>query len=272
MVAVCIFSSQVASCCGLHRYKSPVQTLEEMWRRMDAQGYAAAMKRNNRRTREAILHDIAQSDPTLRVTLEAVQHARHATSDETAAFFKNTVERMDTSRLSAEEKSALHEFVRETTYTTYGTQQEDNVFDALKGRYGLDALKDDDFHKATFGWVNNEHAWSIGGKIDGITSDGKVLIEIKNRVNRLFWYVPEYEYVQCQCYLHVLGLDEARLVECFRDEAGVMNTNMYTIKKNTAYFEGLVAKLQVFAEALVRVMSCPRAQDKLLQGRFPQMF
>ena len=61
----------------------------------------------------------------------------------------------------------------------------------------------------------------VVGKIDRIEErpDGsKVLVEIKNRTNRLFRKVPEYEMIQVQMYLQMLGLAHARLVEQYNNQ------------------------------------------------------
>ena len=62
--------------------------------------------------------------------------------------------------------------------------------------------------------------FDIVGKIDGIEEeDGtNILIEIKNRIKRLRKHVPEYEYVQVQTYLHMLGLNKAKLIEQYNTE------------------------------------------------------
>jgi len=61
----------------------------------------------------------------------------------------------------------------------------------------------------------------ICGKVDRIEKlpdDSKVLIEIKNRANRLFNFVPEYEFIQVQVYLQLLDLVHARVVEQYNDQ------------------------------------------------------
>jgi hypothetical protein len=61
----------------------------------------------------------------------------------------------------------------------------------------------------------------ITGKIDRIEErdDGsRILVEIKNRTNRLFRRVVEYEMIQVQVYLQMLGLLRARLVEQYNNQ------------------------------------------------------
>jgi hypothetical protein len=61
----------------------------------------------------------------------------------------------------------------------------------------------------------------VCGKIDRIEErpDGsRILVEIKNRTNRLFRRVVEYEFIQVQVYLQMLGLVHARLVEQYNNQ------------------------------------------------------
>jgi hypothetical protein len=58
----------------------------------------------------------------------------------------------------------------------------------------------------------------IGGKVDGIaTCQGEdILVEVKNRMKRLFAEAPIYEKVQTQALLEILGLERGELVQCLR--------------------------------------------------------
>ena len=61
----------------------------------------------------------------------------------------------------------------------------------------------------------------IGGKVDGIaTCQGEdILVEVKNRMKRLFAEAPMYEKVQTQALLEILGLERGELVQCLRGSA-----------------------------------------------------
>lgn len=66
-----------------------------------------------------------------------------------------------------------------------------------------------------------ENKYVICGKVDRIEErpDGsRVLVEIKNRTNRIFGSVPEYEFIQVQVYLQMLGLVHARVVEQYNNQ------------------------------------------------------
>ena len=65
----------------------------------------------------------------------------------------------------------------------------------------------------------------ISGKVDGIEGEGdnKVLIETKNRRNRLFDEIPEYEKVQMCIYMKMTDIKTAKLLQYYDDQESVMD-------------------------------------------------
>ena len=62
--------------------------------------------------------------------------------------------------------------------------------------------------------------WSLGGKIDGISTNinnnTTKILEIKNRVNKLFKCVRNYEKVQCYAYMFLLDIPVIDLAETLK--------------------------------------------------------
>ena len=56
---------------------------------------------------------------------------------------------------------------------------------------------------------------SIYGKIDGI--ENNKLIEIKNRRNRLFTFIPLYEKIQTEIYFRLTNLTQGKLIQNYND-------------------------------------------------------
>jgi hypothetical protein len=90
--------------------------------------------------------------------------------------------------------------------------------------------------------------YKVVGRVDRIqlNEDGtKTLVEIKNRANKLFGRVRDYENVQCQTYLQMLKtIRYCRLVEQYNDEK-----KGYLIEKDDEKWETtILPKLQNFCE------------------------
>jgi hypothetical protein len=65
------------------------------------------------------------------------------------------------------------------------------------------------------------HKWRIviGGKPDGIIHGDKIqIVEVKNRQKRLFYSIPEYEYVQVQLYLWIFNAQQCQFREQYHNE------------------------------------------------------
>ena len=65
----------------------------------------------------------------------------------------------------------------------------------------------------------------ITGRIDGIEGEGdsRILIETKNRRNRLFNEIRMYERVQMTIYMKMTGITSSKLLEYYNDEEGVLD-------------------------------------------------
>lgn len=70
--------------------------------------------------------------------------------------------------------------------------------------------------------INNYKIY-ICGKIDGIENDE--LIEVKNRKNRLFTFIPEYEQIQIQVYFKLTNLFKGKLIQNYNEEQSILSIN-----------------------------------------------
>jgi hypothetical protein len=93
------------------------------------------------------------------------------------------------------------------------------------------------------------------GRVDRIqlNEDGsRTLVEIKNRANKLFGRVRDYENLQCQTYLQMLkDIQYCRLIEQYNNEK-----KAYLIEKDTEKWTNeVVPKLQNFCEHFHSMLS-----------------
>ena len=125
--------------------------------------------------------------------------------------------------LVSEEKERLATLTRKTetdmehmkevgnrhTNTQFGTRHEDSVADMFHAQTGNTIVKDN--ARQTWEFMDG---FLIVGRFDGFTDTG-TLVEIKNRMNRLFLKVPEYERVQVHVYMQLAEVEEAIVIERF---------------------------------------------------------
>lgn len=124
------------------------------------------------------------------------------------------------SNFTSEEKQILQSEMRKQVFTRIGSKKESSVVNELPNiklkrgytsRYVID------------GYTPTGQAIPIlvGGKVDAFQtlSDGtEIVVEVKNRMRRLFERVVDYEYVQCMCYMYIHQSKKAKLVEKYNSE------------------------------------------------------
>ena len=294
---VCIYASQVAMCVGANKHKKISEAMEMMWQRADAPGFRAALKRNHVRTEEQVAEDIIHSHAEVQELVNLTLATPCDSSDQVAKQYDTVAKELRTVSLPEEDRRLVDDVLKKNLYTAYGNVQETNVLRYVRERLGISCRADPTFYKSEQGVVEGAWGrlpWYVGGKIDAIDDERTLLIEIKNRVNRLFYRVPFYEQVQVQAYLELLDLDRGVLVECLKtagglqpwsdhaaegsdhaapgsDHAGAppdMAVNVVNISRDRdLWTREIVPKLRGFVDFLARLLHDPALQDRYLQSK-----
>lgn len=218
---VCIYASQVAMCIGANKHKKINEALEMMWQRVDHTGFWAAMKRNRLKTESELADDIIATHQEIKQLVQSTLAEPCDSSDQVALKYHEVAKELQAVKLHDEERRLVDDVLKKNLYTAYGNVQETNVLNYIRTRLGIECQEDPTFYKREHGVCSGpwgDLPWFVGGKIDAIDRDRTLLIEIKNRVNRLFHRVPFYEQVQVQTYLELLGLHRGVLVECLKTD------------------------------------------------------
>jgi hypothetical protein len=262
---ICIYASQLASCIGHNRFKKPSDALETVWQRVAPASFEDALRRNGIKTADEAVHDILSSNQAVRSLLVCAE-AVTTSSTQVAQGYEHVSQQLARADLDAEDRRLVDEAFRRTMYTSYGTRQECVALAKLHHR--IPCRPDDTFYRQWVGEVDGVQVY-VGGKIDAISEDGTTVIEIKNRINRLFYKLPMFEIIQVQTYLQLLPHTEsARLVECLTRDTGDVLMNVVPIERDQDLWDTLVVpKLLGFVGFLLRLLDDPREQDCYLQSR-----
>lgn len=211
---VVLKASNVAAMVGRHRYKPRVEVLDELVKKYAPEKFTGKTK-EDKATEALAVSSIAQE------VLESAVKVKAENSTQVQRVFKEARERINFDpKLNDEQKAEVIEHIRSKVYTTHGTRSEDKTSDKVETEEGARFVRDDSFYRLDVCKLG-ETQYVIMGRVDRIEErpDGsKVLVEIKNRANRLFNSVPEYEFIQIQVYLQMLGLVHARLVEQYNNQ------------------------------------------------------
>lgn len=136
----------------------------------------------------------------------------------------NTIRQSKTISLS--EKEELQKFLISDIRKVYGIQKEEDAAKFIQKTESTKYMKDSKMYSLLILKQFNREYY-LRGKIDYLEvldDDNLVLVEIKNRVNRIFYRLVDYEYIQVQCYLQLLPYDisYAKLVEKFDNETNTI--------------------------------------------------
>lgn len=239
---VVLKASNVAAMVGRHRYKPRSEVLDELMKKYAPDKFMGKTKED--KAEEALaVSSIAKE------VLKSALNIKAQNSTQVQQVFNEARERINfDSKLNNEQKAEVIEHIRSKVYTTHGTRSEDKTSDKVQVDEGVHLVRDDSFYQIEVCRLGDTR-YVIVGKIDRIEErpDGsRVLVEIKNRANRLFNSVPEYEFIQIQVYLQMLGLVHARLVEQYNNQVKSHEVN----RDEETWVNEILPELQKFCEEL----------------------
>jgi len=166
-----------------------------------------------------------------------------------------------------ERKTKLLKFTRSQVHKAFGANNEPAFIKDFEFKTNIKVKENNKkFFKKECGVTSRTKIpWYLGGRIDGF-HDGR-LIEVKNRVSRIFNNIPDYENVQFQCYLQLVNLEYGDLLQRVKSDS---NTNEIctTLHRDDALFKDvIVPRLQIFCDFLDYFLSNPRFGVEYLQLR-----
>ena len=207
-------ASDVAAIIGRNKYKPRNEVFDDLWKKYAPQTFTGKTKKD--KAEEAL-----SASDAARVVLASALNTKAKDSHDVQKIFSEALEKVNSdTKLNATQKAEVAEHLRSKVYTTHGTRSEDKTAEKVAIQENVKWVKDNAFYTHDVCELGDKK-FVVVGKIDRIEErpDGsKVLVEIKNRTNRLFRKVPEYEMIQVQMYLQMLGLVHARLVEQYNNQ------------------------------------------------------
>ncbi len=269
---ISLHASSFAAFIGKNPYTKHHEAFEKTWQRASPETYSAALRRNNRMTDQHCLELVRSKIPEIDVTLHAAETSTPGTA--TAVVENRTALTAEIEGdLTAHEKKLVGDEIRKQLFTRYGTSQERSVLDILVDDMGMELTSGDETYRRMFMTANGV-PWKLVGKIDAYNPSEKTIIEVKNRVNRLFMHATEYERIQVECYMRLIEKAErALLVESLCTGDGVGRTlNIIPLQKNNEDWSTWYHLAEMYVEYLNRMIHDESLQDTYLQSKRPTAF
>jgi DNA polymerase III epsilon subunit-like protein len=239
---VIIGASSVATAIGLGFKKQP-ELVEELWKKYSPNTFEG-------KTKEDAALEVLTANPTTEKILRDAENFKSESSTDVDQKVRAVYHQIEHSGLQPKDMVLVKDHLRKTLYTNHGTRNENKTADADNAKL----VEDDTFYKMDICTIEGT-LYQIVGRVDRIqhNEDGsKTLVEIKNRANKLFGRVRDYEAVQCQTYLQMLkDIKYCRLIEQFNDER-----KSYLIEKDDEKWNTrIIPKLQEFCELFHSMLS-----------------
>ena len=218
---VVIKASDVAAVVGLNPYKPASEVRDELWKKNWPETFSGRTKH------DLETEALGRSAASRKVLVEALA-VRAANSTEAQANFEAARAKVEAdTTLNAEDRSKIVEHLRSRCYTTHGTRSEDKTAVKVEADTGATLVKDNAFYNLTVLEMPDVQ-FVITGKVDRIEvgADGsRTLVEIKNRTRGFFRSLRDYENVQVQVYLQMLGLTKAKLIEQYNSATNTIEVS-----------------------------------------------
>ncbi len=239
---VIIGASSVATAIGIGFKRQP-ELIEELWKKYSPKTFDG-------KTKEELALDIFEANPGTTKILKDAENFKSENSTDVEQKIRAMYHQLEHSSLQPKDMIIAKDHIRKTLYTNHGTRNEYKTADAD----GAKLVEDDTFYTMDICTIEGT-LYQIVGRVDRVQLNDngtRTLVEIKNRANKLFGRVRDYEEVQCQAYLQMLkDIGYCRLVEQYNDER-----RGYLIEKNDKKWnEKIMPKLQNFCELFHSMLS-----------------
>lgn len=239
--------------------------MESMWERVSPETYRDALRRTGSTTEAEIIESMIRDNAMVADIIQASE-AESKDSEDVATKYDAACHMIKHLNLSDDDQQIVDATVKRNLYTNYGTSSEHKALLKIQDHLGIEAQPDDMFYKMQIGSVDGVDVY-IGGKIDAITSDRKLVVEIKNRIRRLFHKVPFYEIIQLQTYLQLLQVDRGIIVECLNATQQDVSMNIVPVSKDSHMWNHvLVPKMKEYARVFIQLLTDSDFQDAFLSS------
>ena len=174
--------------------------------------------------------------------------------------------------ISKKDKDLINQSIKSLTNTNFGTKQENNVVQYYESIIKKEIITTDHFFVKEL-FKTKDNIWSIGGKIDGLFIDDKnqkVLLEVKNRVKKLFKSLRAYEKVQIYAYMKLLDINNAKLIECLKNDKS--EYNVIDVKYEPEFYKNKMLNfIKSFIVFFEKIIDSDEFKIKLLTSEKPEL-
>jgi hypothetical protein len=235
--------SQIAIITGDNQYKTKSDFLIEFWQKYDKKDYENCSKSIGfiKENDKEIIEKIATKN-NINISQELKSCTKTTNLNDFSNIKKEILSKVND--LNETEKKEIIKSIDNVTNTKFGIKNENDVTKLYETMTNTIITKDNRYHKKNI-YHYDFLSISIGGKIDGINNMNHCIIEVKNRINKLFYTLRDYEKVQIMCYMHLFESSKGHLVEALKKK-NETEINIIEVTYDEKYMEHILSKIIVF--------------------------
>lgn len=263
-------ASNIAGLVNKNPYTSRADAFMAAWKSSNKASYYAAHNRNDVQTIEDHRREIQRASPFITANLRAPRPQFLDVMTSGGPFVPDRAE-IHTDGVST---SDVMKEAKRLAFTRYGNEREMCIIERVR-----DILPEYDFQHREDEIVRREIGTTkvggypiiLQGKVDGLSADGKTILECKTRVHKLFMKLKEYEELQTRAYLELLpGATQVALAEAHFGSGDIPDMNIIFVPRDDP---GEWMEIATYvAEVLGWVISEPALQDSLVKSKNRKAF
>lgn len=241
--------SEIAIITGHNKFQSKRDYLLNFWKSHHYDDYLNYMDKFN--YIEISDMDIIQaiSEKNDVNIMDNIEESSNVTNINDIKKIKNNINiKFDDADININDKKQVMKSIDNVINTRYGVRNENNILALYENRTGNIVINNNIYYQRKV-YEDLTIIIYMCGKIDGIIRkrNQDSIIEIKNRMNKLFYKLKDYEKVQLMCYMHLFQFTFGQLIEgyCGDDKTEI---NIIKIKYDYDYMKNILSSIIVFSK------------------------
>lgn len=267
-------ASNIAGLVNKNPYVHRADALLTAWKSTDKTSYYDAHKRNGVDTVEQKRRAIQRASPFITANIRAPKpQFMDVMSTASPTLFDTPNKAEFHSEGDAFTNKEVLDEAKRLAFTRYGTEREACIlervrqilpeYDFVHGEMGETPTV-----RREIGQTTSGHPIILQGKIDGISSDRKTVLECKTRMHRLFMKLREYEEVQARAYLELFPeASRVVLAEAYFGSRELPDMNIIFIERDCDTSGDWKTIVHHVAEVLAWIIDHPPLQDALIRSK-----
>jgi len=266
---ICINISEIAIITGDNIFKTKREYLIDFWKKNfkeDFMKYKEITKFTKENDNE-IINRITK-DNNIDISKELKDCVKSNNTENLNSVKNIILSKLE--NIKDEDKKEITKSITNLTNTKFGIKNEDDITKIYENISGNKIIKDNKYHKIKLIEYNNFNIY-IGGKIDGIYEDTTAIIEVKNRIHKLFYELRDYEKVQIISYMYLFSVNKGYLVEAHKKQDET-NINIIEVLYDKKYMDIIINKITEFAKFIDTFIFNHELKISLLTNNSIQLF